>query len=59
MGIFAKIFIGMLAIGSLGGVWASFSGLGASSMRGTAHYQPSVRSGPVGHSRGYYHGGKY
>ena len=59
MGIFGKIFIGMLALGTLGGVWASFSGVGAHGMKGTAHYRPSVRSGSIGHSRGYYHGGKY
>lgn len=59
MGILAKIMIGLLAAGAMGGAWASLSGYGAKDMRGAATYQPNVRSGSAGHSRTYYHGGKY
>jgi hypothetical protein len=59
MGILAKIVIGALTLGAMGGVWAALSGYGAKPMRGASYYRPSVRSGSVGHSRGYYYGGKY
>ena len=59
MGLFAKIVIGILSLGAMGGVWLAMSGYGASPMKGVKHYQPNVRSGSVGHGRGYYHGGKY
>lgn len=59
MGIIAKILVGLLALGAMGGIWAAFAGYGAHPMRGAAYYQPSVRSGSVGHSRTYYYGGKY
>jgi hypothetical protein len=59
MGIIGKILIGLLALGSLGGVWMAMSGYGAKPMKGAAAYRPNVRSGSVGHSRGYYYGGKY
>lgn len=59
MGILAKILIGALTLGAMGGVWATISGYGAKPMRGAAYYRPSVRSGSAGHSRGYYYGGKY
>lgn len=62
MGILAKIFIGVLALGAMGGVWLAMSGYGATPMKGAAHYRPkgpNVRAGSVGHGRGYYHGGKY
>ena len=59
MGILAKILIGTLCLGALGGVWLAMSGFGAAPMKGVSHYKPSVRSGSVGHGRGYYHGGKY
>ncbi|MDY0001883.1 MAG: hypothetical protein RBU30_11355 [Polyangia bacterium] len=59
MGVIGRIIIGLLALGALGGVWAALAGYGASPMKGAAVYQPNVRSGSVGHSRTYYHGGKY
>ena len=62
MGILAKIFIGVLALGAMGGVWLAMSGYGAHSMKGAKHYRPkgpNVRASSLGHGRGYYHGGKY
>ena len=59
MGLFAKLFLGIAAVGALGSVWFTMAGRGAHSMRGAAYYRPSVRSGSVGHGRVYYYGGKY
>ncbi len=62
MGIGAKILIGLLALGAMGGIWMSMSGYGATPMKGAKYYRPkgpNVRSGSIGHGRGYYHGGKY
>ena len=59
MGIIGKILIGTLALGAMGGIWATLAGYGAKPMKGSTYYKPNVRSGSVGHSRGYYYGGKY
>ncbi len=59
MGIIAKIFIALLALGAMGGVWAAMAGYGAHPMKGASAYKASVRTGSAGHGRAYYHGGKY
>jgi hypothetical protein len=59
MSLLTKILAALVVFLTLGAIWASLAGWGAKQMKGAAHYEPSVRSGSAGHSRVYYHGGKY